>query len=192
MIKVFFAKGKRSNVYKIKIKNKIYILKEAKPSFKNRIKNEAKWLKILNTKGIGPKILQQKNNSITMEFIKGKRIIDWLEEKNKKQIISILINILKQCRTMDKLKVNKKELNNPYKHIIIDKKPVMIDFERCKQTQNPKNTTQFCQFITSERIKKIFKKKNIILDPEKITKILKKYKKEQTDKNFKKVLEEIK
>jgi len=192
MIKTPFAKGKRSNVYQIKIKNKICILKEDKTPLKEKKKNEAKWLKILNKKNIGPELLQEKNNYIIIELIKGKRIIEWLKENSKKQIIKIIHNILQQCRTLDKLKVNKKELQNPYKHILINKKPVMIDFERCKQTNKPKNITQFCQFITSKKIKQILKDKNIKINKKHLTKILKEYKKQQTDKNFKKILKEIK
>jgi len=175
MKKQFFAKGKRSIVYLIDNK---YILKEHKNRF--RAKNEAKFLKILNKKGIGPKLISIKNKEITMECIKGERIIPCLE--NKKKTKRIIKNILNQCRTLDKLRINKYELKNPYKHILINKKPVQIDFERCKTTKNPKNTTQFCQFLTSKRIKQITKinKKHLI-------KLLKEYKKSQTDKNFKEI-----
>lgn len=189
-MKTFFAKGKRSDVYKTRLKNKICILKEEKKPVRNRIKNEAKWLKILNKKKIGPKLLKHKDNQIIMEFINGKRIINWLEENNKTQIIKVLKNILQQCRTLDKLKVNKKEFQNPYKHIIIDKKPVIIDFERCKQTEKPKNVTQFCQFITSKKIKQILEKKDIKI--KKLTSLLREYKNHQTDRNFKRILEKIK
>jgi predicted Ser/Thr protein kinase len=192
MIKIPFAEGKRSNVYKIKIKNRICLLKEEKKPIRGRIKNEAKWLKILNTKKIGPKLLQEKDNYIIIEFIKGKPIIKWFKENNKKQITKIIINLLKQCRIIDKLKVNKKELQNPYKHIIINKKPIMIDFEKCKQTPTPKNVTQFCQFITSKKIKQILESKNIKINQKNLTRLLKEYKKRQIDKKFKEILKEIK
>ena len=91
----------------------------------------------------------------------------------------ILKQILKQCYELDKLKINKKELTNPYKHILIkNKKSKMIDFERCYETDNPKNVTQFCEYLMR---KKIINRKNL-------TPLLKNYKKNKTKKNFEKIL----
>ena len=40
-------------------------------------------------------------------------------------------------------------MHHPLKHILVDDKniPVMIDFERCNKTENPKNVTQFVEAI---------------------------------------------
>ena len=90
---------------------------------------------------------------------------------------------------MDKLKVDKKEMTNPYKHIIIRRyKPVMIDFERAKFSLKPSNVTAFFSFLTSGNIAKILNKKCIILDKEKLRPLLQKYKKTYTDKNFNNLL----
>jgi len=49
--------------------------------------------------------------------------------------------------------VNKFEMHHPTKHILIKagkpsrKTVVMIDFERCRWTEKPKNVTQFVQFL---------------------------------------------
>jgi len=56
----------------------------------------------------------------------------------------------------------------------------MIDFERCYYTEKPKNVTQFCQFLLL--INKI--------KPEAIE-ILKKYKKDESEENFKRILKAI-
>jgi len=190
MKKTYFTKGKRSTVYLIKTNSKTFILKQAKPQFKKQIQNEAKWLKVLNKKNIGPKLIKNDKNSITMQYIKGKRIIDFLKSNNKTRMKSTLKNILNQCRTLDKLKINKKEMQNPYKHIIINKNPIMIDFERCHKTQKPKNTTQFFQFITSKKIQPLLKTKKVIILPSRA--LLKKYKKRQTESNFKELLKQVK
>jgi len=81
-------------------------------------------------------------------------------------------------------------MHNPYKHIIIEnKKPFLIDFERAYETQNPKNVTQFCQFLMSNAVEEVIKYK---IDKKELIKILKQYKKSQTEKNFKVILNYIK
>lgn len=187
--KEYFAKGKRSIVYKGNFKGKKAIQKVIKGTAPpNIIKNETKWLKKLEKYKIGPKLYKEGRNYMICEFVKGKRIMDWLKEHNKKEIKKTIKEILKQCRILDKLKVNKKELQRPVKHIIIGKTAKMIDFERCKETKNPKNVTQFCQFLTSKNMKQVLKEKDIKIDKDKLITLLKKYKKEQTEKNFKEIM----
>ena len=90
-----------------------------------------------------------------MEYIKGDRILDYLKKANKTQKIAILTKILDQLYIMDKLKINKLELTNPYKHIIVrNNEPIQIDFERCIYTNSPKNVTQFIQFLSSGKVGK--------------------------------------
>ena len=181
------AEGKRSVVY---IENNKVIKKEREGSKAvNRINNEAYWLNILNKYNIGPKLIKKQDNEITMELIEGKLIIDWLNENERENINKMLAKIIKQCRVLDKLYVNKYELTNPYKHIIISKnKPVMIDFERCKYTEQPKNLTQFCQFISSKKIECILSRKNININKKSLINLLKDYKKNQSEQRFKKIL----
>lgn len=166
--KKFLAKGHRGIVYTGLLGTKKIVIKEKNPSSEaiGRIKNEAKFLKILNKHKIGPKLLKIKKNSIIYEFVEGDFILDFIEKNNKKNIVKMLNEVLKQCFVMNKLKINKLEMHHPIKHIIIDKKPVLIDFERCYYTEKPKNVSQFCQFIMScSELNKIIKidKKRLIL-----------------------------
>lgn len=179
----YLAKGKRSVVYTLKINNKIYATKVKKEdiSAKNTVNNEARFLKILNKYKIGPRFKEKGKNYIIYEFIKGEFFKDWIKTAKKENIKKIIIEVLKQCRTLDKLKINKKEMHHPVKHIIINKnKPVMIDFERCYYTKKPKNVTQFCQLLL---LKNIIEKTFI--------KTLKEYKKRETEENFNKILKLI-
>jgi len=191
--KEYLAKGKRSVVYRGIFKGKEAVLKiKKKTAPPGIIQNEAKWLKKLEKYGIAPKLYKEGKDYMICEFVKGKRIMEWLKEHNKTEIKKILRDILKQCRILDKLKVNKKELQRPVKHIIIKKTAKMIDFERCKETMHPKNVTQFCQFLTSKNMQKILEEKNIKIDKNKLIKILQRYKKKQTEKNFKEILKRFK
>ncbi|MAG52486.1 MAG: hypothetical protein CMH62_00815 [Nanoarchaeota archaeon] len=167
----YFSKGKRSKVYTALYKNKKVIVK-----YSNRSLIEAKWLKKLKKLKFIPKLISSDKNTLVMEFIEGKTINDYIKKtKNPKLILK---QILKQCYELDKLEINKLELTNPYKHILIkNKKAKMIDFERCYKTENPKNVTQFTEFLMRKR-----------LIDRKITPLLKNYKKNKTKTNFSKIL----
>ena len=182
----YFSKGKRGKIYL----DKGYAIKKAFPL---RIENEVKWLKVLNKYDIGPKLVSHGKNSFKYKFIRGRFIADFIEVNPKKIIKKILLDVLKQCRTMDRLKVNKKEMHNPVKHILIKgNKAFMIDFERCYHTNKPKNTTQFCQFIMSNNLKNLLKKKGFKINRIRLLKSLIVYKHNQNEENFDKILRLIK
>jgi putative serine/threonine protein kinase len=168
----YLTKGKRGKIY---VQGNTAI----KKSIPKRVKNESSWLKILNKYKIGPKLREVKKNYFKYRFIKGDFILDYFKLNDPKPIIT---DVLKQCRIMDKLKLNKLEMHNPHKHIIIEnKKPVLIDFERAYSTEKPKNITQFCQFLMSKSVQNIVKYR---INRKELIKLLKKYKKNQTEKNF--------
>jgi predicted Ser/Thr protein kinase len=52
----------------------------------------------------------------------------------------------------------------------------MIDFERCHYTESPKNITQFMQYLSGDRIRKILEKKGFFLQKDKVIEIARKYK----------------
>jgi len=170
----YLAKGKRSKVYIGVLNGKKVVVKKGK-----RARIEAKWLKILNKYKIGPKFVSVSKDKLIYEFIDGERILDF-----KGDIKIIIKKVLDKCRVLDKLKINKKEMQNPYKHILIKNKKVkMIDFERCYYSDKPKNVTQFCQFIRNKLLK---------VNNEKFKKILQEYKGKQNEKNYFKILDFLK
>jgi len=181
------ARGKRGIVY---LKNKNVIKRKLTEHY--HPKDEARYLKILNKKGIGPKLVSFDDNEIEMQFIKGERIIDYIQKSSKKDIIKIIKKIFEQLYTMDKLGINKLELTNPYKHILIkNKKPFMIDFERCIFTEKPKNVTQFIQFLCSEKMNYVFKEKSIFINKKHMFALAQEYKNNYSKIGLNKIIEEI-
>src|SRR3989344_7521686 len=165
----FLAKGKRGTVY---IEGKCIIKKASS----YQIKNEVDWLKKLNKRKIGPKLVDCGDDWFKAEYIKGERIEEYVQRAEIKEIAKILRDCLKQCRIMDSLKMSKKEMHHPYKHVIIRKnQPQFIDFERCKITEKPKNVTQFCQYIL--KLAGMFPEK-IKVDKEEIKEAVMAYKRE--------------
>jgi HemK-related putative methylase len=166
-----FKKGKQKLIRKIP-------LKESKAL--SNIENEARFNKLLNKHGIAPRFISfdKETNSLIREYIEGENIGDFFIKHNKKEIIIVLKKIFLQLLKMDSLRINKFEMTNPYKHIIIkNNKPYMIDFERCRFTETPKNITQFLQYLSSANIEVILKKKKIFIDKDKLISLSKEYKK---------------
>ncbi|MDD4878091.1 MAG: hypothetical protein PHO02_03585 [Candidatus Nanoarchaeia archaeon] len=190
----YFARGQRSFVYRLKYKGKEAAAKveRADRDAICRASNEAKWLKLLNKKKIGPKLLLEGSDFILVEFVEGKRILEFAETAEKEELSKALLDVMMQCRALDKINVSKEEMHNPWKHIIVGKKPaispgskppfssvkkaVMIDFERCHYDIHPKNVTQFCQFLMSKKQYALLETKGIKFEKEKAIALLKQYK----------------
>ena len=96
------------------------------------------------------------------EFVDGIKILDFISQSPKSEILKIIKDIFKQLHTLDRLNINKAEMHHPIKHILVGNKTVLIDFERCRYTEKPQNVTGFCQFMI--QIKNMLKEKNIITE----------------------------
>ena len=198
----YFTKGHRGILYIGDYKKKKVVIKTERKDSEaiGRIENEVNYLKILNDKGIGPKLYfydKKKFTYFAYEYIDGLFFPIWLEhatKKNKALIKKIIKNVFTQCFRMDKIKTNKEEMHHPYKHVIISKgkKPVLVDFERCHKTLEPKNVTQFSTYMISEFMVNLLKDKGIKVDREKIIKAAKVYKKKMCKKNLDKIVNLIK
>ena len=150
-----FSKGKRGLIYTFEKNKKIFAIKIKNPDSEAiaRIQNESNFLQLLNKYKVGPKLIEADKDYIVYKFIEGKTLKEFLKIKklNKK----IVNKIIKQCKILDKLKINKEEMHKPLKNIIIKKnKPVLIDFERCHYTSRPKNVNQFKESM--KRINKLY------------------------------------
>lgn len=194
----YFSKGKRGFIFTGQLIGKNVAIKIKNPETKaiTRIENEIKFLKLLNKKNIGPKLLFHDKDFFVYEFVDGIYFADFLEKKsnNKKTILKMIKTIFDQLFVMDKLKINKEEMSHPIKHILINKKnkPILIDFERCRYTQKPGNVTQFCDFLMSKNIVRLLKIKKILINNKKIIKLAKNYKRNQNKNNLNKIFVEIK
>lgn len=173
------GRGKRGVVKLGKYHGKVCAVKIPNPKSDaiNRLETESYWLKLLNGYGVGPKLYSSDESSISMEYLDGVHLSDYLA--NGSEIESVLREILRQCRIMDKLKVNKFEMHRVTKNVIVVKnKPVLIDFERCKRVLFPKNVTQFSQFLL---------KRGLCKDDTKLVKVLQDYKRDMNESNYRKL-----
>ncbi|RME31511.1 hypothetical protein D6789_02520, partial [Candidatus Woesearchaeota archaeon] len=174
----FFAKGKRGEVFLREAHGKTFLVKKHNPdSVVDTIANEAKFNKLLNAHGIGPEFIAYEQGELVREFIDGLEFRNWLPSAKRPEVIAVLADVLRQCRTMDLLGVEKEEMTRPWKHIIVRKDvPVLIDFERCREVKVPKNVTQFVQFLTSSALRLQLHEKGIHYDKSELINLAKKYK----------------
>jgi putative serine/threonine protein kinase len=130
----------------------------------------------------------KKIEGINLEEI-NKLISTYKNEKRKSSLLCLKYKILLKSLwisfILDKLGINKEEMNHPEKHIIFSKgKVFFIDFEKAHLSKKRKNVTQLTFYITKE-LKKDFQMDNKL----KIYSILKNYKNSYSLKEFKKLIE---
>jgi putative serine/threonine protein kinase len=184
-----YAKGKRGVIYK----DGGLCIKEKNPrSAVDTLANEAQYLQLLNKKGIGPRFIKYEDGKLFRQFVEGIRISEFFEQEyDKENILSVITQILEQCREMDLMGIDKKELTNPYKDILIttDNKAVMIDFERCKESKKPQNLTQFLQYIIKN--KPTLEPKGIMINKDELIRLGREYKENPDEESFDKIIKFI-
>lgn len=173
----YFTKGHRGYIYIGKLGTKKVTIKVKNPKSKasGRIKNEVQFLKILNKENIGPKLLKVTNDYFIYEFVEGNFFPQFIKDADKPTIIKTIKDLLKQCYEMDKLNINKEEMHHPNKHIIINSKPTLLDFERANKSKKPHNLTQFCQYLST--MKPELKKRKVFVNITKLRELSRDYKK---------------
>lgn len=189
----FFSKGKRGLIYTAKLgKIKVGIkIKNPTSTTFGRIFIEGQNLKKANELDIGPELIKFTNEYVIYKFIEGVRFEEYLETSTKPITKKIIKDLFSQMRTLDKNKINKEEMTNPYKHILITKniKPILIDFERANYSSEPHNINQFCQYITTERVMNKLLKKGIIYDKSLLFRLAQNYKKDYSEIKYKKLID---
>ncbi len=158
------------------------------------MKNEAKLLRLANEVDVGPKLIDSSKNFIIMEYLEGKKIIDWIQDLKGKgsavKLRSTIRKVLEDCYNLDKIRLDHGELSHIHKHVIVGKKTCIIDFESASVNRRTSNVTSATQSIfigsgIANLVKKIIK----IPNRKKLIASLKKYKNDQSHKNFEDVLQ---
>jgi putative serine/threonine protein kinase len=178
------GKGWRGTVYKAHFEDLLLSVKV--PNSKehiNAIQKEGKILEIVNQYNIGGKLVFQGEDFIAYEYIDGIHLKDYINEKNYKDVV---LQLFEQARLLDKLGINKDEMQRPLKNALIskDEKVILIDFERVNFSEKPSNITQLLQFV----MRTIYFKN---IDKQKLINLGKEYKKSLNEKTYEKILKTI-
>ena len=167
-------------------------------SQRDEMEQEAKFLRLANTVGVGPKMIDSSKNFLVMEYLDGIKISEWIKQLSgvgrSKKLKTTIRKILEDCYKLDKLNFDHGELSNISKHVIVgDSRTSLIDFESSSTERKPSNVTSIAQAIyigsgIAKDVQKIYK------NPSKndIIKALKNYKKERTEQGFENLLKVLK
>ncbi len=155
---------------------------------------EAEMHLIANSVGVGPELFGVTENFILMEFVDGYYILDWLKiiGKHIKKIRSVLRNLLNQCYALDKIGLDHGELSNLKKHVIVSKRPVIIDFESSSIKRKVTNVTKVTQYLfIGGPIAKNLRCILGIKDEKSILNSIKNYKQKKNDEAYLKLLSSL-
>ena len=181
----YLTSGKRGIIYKGIYDNKNIALKIKNPSSTAiaRIFIEGENLKKINLHGIGPRHIKSDDKYLIYEYVEGVLFPQFVRFSTKNKIIEVIKNVFNQLYILDKDNIQKEEMTNPYKHIVVQKDltPVLLDFERASKRIKPNNVNQFCQYIISSIMTIMLNEKKIQIEKEKILVLAKKYKKDYSE-----------
>ena len=162
-------------------------------SSRSEMESEARLLRLANEIAVGPKLIASSKNFMIMEYLDGKKIIDWISELKGRgsaaKLRSAIKKVLEDCYNLDKIHLDHGELSHIHKHVIVGRSISIIDFESASVNRRTSNVTSATQSIfIGSGIAKLVKK--IIKEPQKQLLIasLRKYKKDQSRKNFEGIL----
>jgi HemK-related putative methylase len=151
----FLAKGHRGHIFKGLRNGKKVAIKIPNPKSKavGRIAHEAEMLAKVNKEGIGPLLVLPGRDFLMYEYVDGFTIGQLLKDKAA-GIDDIFKEVMRQMETLDSMGINKQEMTNPHKHILVDSagKVTLIDFERARHSERPKNVSQFKEYIRKKGI----------------------------------------
>lgn len=174
-------------------KNQVALKIRRIDSSRDDMKNEAKLLKLANQVNVGPKVIDSSKNFIIMEYVEGKKIIDWVRELNGRgssaKLKTVIRKVLEDCYRMDKANLDHGELSYIHKHVIVGRSPCIIDFESSSVNRRTSNVTSATQGIfIGSGLSNIVKKIIRIPSTKQMIESLKKYKHDQSRENFENVL----
>ncbi|MGI0072696.1 MAG: serine/threonine protein kinase [Nitrosotalea sp.] len=162
-------------------------------SSRNEMKSEAKFLKLANKVNVGPEVIDSSKNFIIMEYIEGRKIIDWVKglkgRGSATKLKTMIRKVLEDCYNLDRINLDHGELSYIHKHVIVGRSPCIIDFESASTNRRTSNVTSATQGIfIGSGLANIVKK--IIKTPNKkdLIESLKKYKHDQSRENFNELL----
>ena len=124
-----------------------------------------------------------------MEFIKGEKIIDWVNNSSKinpKRLKFVIKKVLTDCFLLDQAGLDHGELSVLDKHVLVTNRSAkIIDFESSSSKRKTSNVTSATQAILNgTALAKTVRKKIQVPRRDKIIRLVRNYKKLRTIESF--------
>jgi putative serine/threonine protein kinase len=161
------------------------------------MKAEFDFTRLANRIGSGPAVKKCTRDFITMQYLNGVELGDWLKalsgrgrRATAKDIVHKLLN---QCRKLDVIGLDHGQLSNLRKHVLVlDDFPYILDFESASTVRKPKNVTSAAQYLfVGGKISSLVRRITGINDERRVIQSLKAYKHEMGDMNYANLLNTI-
>lgn len=120
------------------------------------LEDEAKVMTVANSKKVGPILFAYSSNFIVMEEVRGKKLVDWLQECSSIPDLEFrrtLRSVCEQGRLLDEAGIDHRELSDPRRHVVLKEgsEACVLDFETAGVTLRKRNVTRLVQYITMAR-----------------------------------------
>jgi putative serine/threonine protein kinase len=186
------GKGQVGVVLRAKVGNKTCALKIRRlDADRKSMDDEARLHKMANDAGVGPRLEGHTKNLISMEFVDGQSIVDWVGNAPKNKLRVMARSVLEQCYNLDQAGLDHGELSRLNRHVIVSDRPCIIDFESASTTRKTSNVTAAAQSIFLHGAVASIVQKALETDREKALLALKVYKRDQTRSNFDAALDSL-
>lgn len=179
------GKGNVGLVIKAKAKNKTCALKIRRTDAnRENMENEVRLHRIANGARVGPRLLKYSDNFMLMEFARGESISDW-EPGSAGGARKIARSVLEQCYRLDRAGIDHGELSHLDNHVIVSgSRATIIDFESASTERKMSNVSAAGQSLFVAGAAAATLAGVLKVDKEEAIAALKKYKWDQTRKNF--------
>jgi putative serine/threonine protein kinase len=156
------------------------------------MEQESRLHRVANDAGVGPRYLGHTSNLISMEFIAGSSIVDWVRTATRVQFQKVARSVLEQCYLLDKAGLDHGELSRLGRHVIVSHQdsPCIVDFESASTGRRTTNVSSAAQSLflygsVAAQTRKVRPQ----IDTEKAILAIRNYKKERSMESFEKVTE---
>ncbi|MBI2126446.1 MAG: serine/threonine protein kinase [Thaumarchaeota archaeon] len=192
------GKGCTSMVVKVWLDGKLVALKIRRvDSNRPGVARETRLQKLANKVGVGPQVFAHTKNFLAMELIGGTDIPTWVKNLKGKGSTQVLRNrikdLLKQCFALDSIGLDHGEISNLRKHVLVDEKVTILDFETASQKRRVSNVTSAAQYLfIGGPVANTVRKRLSLKDVGAIIQPLREYKKEPSEQTFQNLLAKLK
>lgn len=143
------------------------------------LEGEASNLRFANSFGVGPKLYGASRNAIVMEHISGKNFARWLKAEPRREAVKrVVLDVLRQCLSLDLHGLDHGELSDAKKHIIISYwcRALIIDFESASRSRKCRNLTSAVSYLFFKESVSRLLKAYLEWDKQILTRIMKEHK----------------
>jgi putative serine/threonine protein kinase len=153
---------------------------------------EAKFHRKANAEGVGPSLLGESSDVLSMMLVRGWTLPAWASVLSGRvdHVAPILRVLLEQCFTLDRIGLDHGELSHAHKNVLVTQDyPVIIDFESASLKRKPSNVTSIVQYLfIAGGVSHIFREVTSCEDEKRLIESLTRYKRNISREGFERVL----